>query len=168
VHYGPLSSVWDFSKLIGAELDHTSKRESVPHNSSTSVQICKNSWAQKVFVLRVQIELYEPVSRLRFLRDGLTFSYLWNVISSQILGVRLWISPRSKWNSCRSLGRNSCLGLSLDAFMAVISISLFDQFSGFPENCLTVSTFGNCISSSILGDGVCMSTGWKHNTLSPV
>jgi hypothetical protein len=31
-----------------------------------------------------------------------------------------------------------------------------------------VSTFGNSISSSILGDGVRMSTGWKHNTSSPV
>jgi hypothetical protein len=38
----------------------------------------------------------------------------------------------------------------------------------FPENCLTVSTFGNCITSSILGDGVCLSTGWKHNTPSTV
>jgi hypothetical protein len=67
--------------------------------------------------------------------------------------------PRSKCNVCRSLGRNPCLGLSPDAFVAVISISVFDQFLGFffPENCLTVSTFGNFISSSSLGDGVCMS-----------
>jgi hypothetical protein len=43
----------------------------------------------------------------------------------------------------------------------VISISLVIQFSG---NCLTVSTFGNSISSLILGDGVCMLTGRKHNT----
>jgi hypothetical protein len=28
---------------------------------------------------------------------------------------------------------------------------------------LAVITFGNSISSSILRDGVCMSTGWKHN-----
>jgi hypothetical protein len=31
---------------------------------------------------------------------------------------------------------------------------------------LSVSTFGNSLSSSILGDGVCMSTGWKSNTSS--
>jgi hypothetical protein len=42
------------------------------------------------------------------------------------------------------------------------------SFHVFLENCLTVSTFGNFISSSILGDGVCMSTGWKHNTPTPV
>jgi hypothetical protein len=72
--------------------------------------------------------------------------------------------PRSKCNVCRSLGRNPCPGLSPDAFVAVISISRFDQFPGFSENCLTVSTFRNFISSSILEDGVCMSTGWKHNT----
>jgi hypothetical protein len=63
---------------------------------------------------------------------------------------------RSKCNVCRSLRRNPCPGLSPDAFVAVISIYLFDQFLGFPENCLTVSTFGNFISASILGDGVCM------------
>jgi hypothetical protein len=32
LHYGPLSLVWNLSELIGAELDHTSKRESVSHN----------------------------------------------------------------------------------------------------------------------------------------
>jgi hypothetical protein len=32
VHSGPLSLVWNFSELIGAELDHTSKRENIPHN----------------------------------------------------------------------------------------------------------------------------------------
>jgi hypothetical protein len=32
VHCGSLSSVWIFSELIGADLDHTSKIESVPHN----------------------------------------------------------------------------------------------------------------------------------------
>jgi hypothetical protein len=64
-----------------------------------------------------------------------------------------------KVQCCRSVGRNPCPGLSPDAFVAVISISLFDQFSCFSENCLTVSTFENFISSSILGDGVCMSIG---------
>jgi hypothetical protein len=32
MHYGPISLVWNFSELIGVELDHTSKRESVSHN----------------------------------------------------------------------------------------------------------------------------------------
>ncbi len=32
VHCGPLSSVWNFSELFGAELGHTPKRESVVHN----------------------------------------------------------------------------------------------------------------------------------------
>jgi hypothetical protein len=76
--------------------------------------------------------------------------------------------PSSKCNVCRSLERNPALGLSPDAIVVVISISIFDQFQRFPENCLTVTTFGNFIYSSILGDGVCMSTGWKHNTPSPV
>jgi hypothetical protein len=31
-----------------------------------------------------------------------------------------------------------------------------------------VITFGNSIFSSILGDGVCMSIGWKHNTSNSV
>jgi hypothetical protein len=68
-----------FSKLIGAELDHTSKRESVPHNLFYKcANLQKKSWAQKVFVSRVETELYEPVSRLgRILGDGLTFRYLW-------------------------------------------------------------------------------------------
>jgi hypothetical protein len=62
--------------------------------------------------------------------------------------------PRSKCNVCRSLRRNPCPGLSPDTFVAVISISLFDQFPGFSRKLLNVSTFGNFISSSILGDGV--------------
>jgi hypothetical protein len=70
------------------------------------------------------------------LGDGLTFSYAWNAISSQILRVRLWMFPRSKCNICRSLGRNPCLGLSPDAFVAVISISLFDQFSSVSRKLL--------------------------------
>jgi hypothetical protein len=76
--------------------------------------------------------------------------------------------PRSKCNVCRSLGRNSCPGLSPDAFVAVISISLFDQFPGFSRRLLNGWHFGNFIFSLILGDGVCMSTGWKHNTPSLV
>jgi hypothetical protein len=32
VHCRPLSSVWNFLELIGADLDHTSKIESAPHN----------------------------------------------------------------------------------------------------------------------------------------
>jgi hypothetical protein len=42
------------------------------------------------------------------------------------------------------------------------------SFQGFSENYLTISTFENFISSSILGDGVCVSTRWKHNTSSSV
>jgi hypothetical protein len=42
------------------------------------------------------------------------------------------------------------------------------SFQFFPENWLTVITFRNCISSSNLGDRLCMLTGWKHNTLSLV
>jgi hypothetical protein len=44
--------------------------------------------------------------------------------------------PRTKCNVCRSLGRNRCLDLSPDAFVVVISISLFDQFSGFSRKFL--------------------------------
>jgi hypothetical protein len=76
--------------------------------------------------------------------------------------------PRSKCNVSRLLERNPCSGLSHDALVAAISISLFDQFAGFSEHCLTVSTFGNFISSLILGYGICMSTGWKHNTSNSV
>jgi hypothetical protein len=142
MHCEPLSLVWNVSELIEAELDHTSKRESVPHYLFYKCTNLQKFLSQKVFVSRVETELYKSVSRLgRFLGDGLTFSYLWNGISSQILGVRLWIFPKSKCNVCRSLGRNPCPGLSPDAFVALIPISLFDQFSGFPENCLTVSTF---------------------------
>jgi hypothetical protein len=39
--------------------------------------------------------------------------------------------PISKCNVCRLLGKNPSPGLSPDAFVEVISISLFDQFSGF-------------------------------------
>jgi hypothetical protein len=106
-------------------------------SSQLVLQVCKSekkNWARKVFISRIKTELYEPVFRLgRFLRDGLTFSYLWNVISSQILGVRLCMFPRSKWNVCRSLGRYPCPGLSSDAFVEVISISLFDLFPGFSK-----------------------------------
>jgi hypothetical protein len=42
------------------------------------------------------------------------------------------------------------------------------SFKIFPGTCLAVITFGNLMSSMILRDGVCMSTGWKHNTPSPV
>jgi hypothetical protein len=41
--------------------------------------------------------------------------------------------PQIMCNACRSLGRNHCPGLSHDAFAAVISISLFDQFPGFSK-----------------------------------
>jgi hypothetical protein len=44
--------------------------------------------------------------------------------------------PQIKCNVCRSLGRNPCPGLSLDAFVAVISISLFDQFPDFSKKLL--------------------------------
>jgi hypothetical protein len=42
------------------------------------------------------------------------------------------------------------------------------SFQGVSRNLLTFSTFGNSISASILREGVCMSTGWKHNTSSLV
>jgi hypothetical protein len=61
---------------------------------------------------------------------------------------------------CRSIGSTSCLGLSPDEFVKIISISLVVQFLDFLGTCLAVITFGNSISSSILRDGVCMSTGW--------
>jgi hypothetical protein len=132
---------------------------------STSVQIGKKNWAQKLFVSRAQTYLYEPIFKLgRILGDGLTFIYLWIAISSQILGVRLCMFPRSKCKVLGSLGRNPCPGLSPDAFVAVIPISLFDQFPGFFRKFLMVSTFRNFISSSILGDGVCMST-WRQSNI---
>jgi hypothetical protein len=115
---------------------HIQKRKC---SSQLFLQVCKSAeiLELKIIFSRVQTELYEPVSRHgRFLGDSLTFSYLWNVISSQILGVRLCMFPRSKCNACRSLGRNSCPGLSPDAFVAVISISLFDPFPGFSRKFL--------------------------------
>jgi hypothetical protein len=80
--------------------------------------------------------LWTHFQTCRFLRDRLTFSYIWNTISSQILGVRLYMSHSSKWNVCRSLGRNPCPGLSPDAFVAVISIYLFHKFSGLSRKLL--------------------------------
>jgi hypothetical protein len=68
----------------------------------------------------------------------------------------------------RSLGSTPCPGLSPDEFVAVISISQVVQFQAFLGNCLAVNTFGNSMSSLILRDGVCMSTGSKHNTSSSV
>jgi hypothetical protein len=68
----------------------------------------------------------------------------------------------------RSLWSNPCPGLSPDEFVVVISISLFVKFQAFIGNCLAVTIFGNSISSSILRDIVCMSTGWKHNAPSLV
>jgi hypothetical protein len=38
----------------------------------------------------------------------------------------------------------------------------------FFRNCLTISTFGNSTSSSILGDGICISTKLKNNNFSLV
>jgi hypothetical protein len=32
MHYGPVGPVSNFLELIGVELNHTTKRESVPHN----------------------------------------------------------------------------------------------------------------------------------------
>jgi hypothetical protein len=53
--------------------------------------------------------------------------------------------------------------------MLVVSISLSDQFPVFFQgNCLAFGTFGNSISVLILGDGVCISTGWKSNSSSSV
>jgi hypothetical protein len=46
------------------------------------------------------------------------------------------MSPISNLNVCRSLGRDTCPGLSPDEFVTVISISLFDQFSGFSRKLL--------------------------------
>jgi hypothetical protein len=39
VHCGPLSSIWNFSELFGAELGHTPKREGVVHNM---IYMCTN------------------------------------------------------------------------------------------------------------------------------
>jgi hypothetical protein len=63
-----------------------------------------------------------------------------------------------------SLGSTPYPGLSPNEFVTVTSISLDDQFLGFSGKLLNGSTFGNSMSSSILRDGVRMSTGWKHNT----
>jgi hypothetical protein len=53
VQRGPLSSVVDFSELIGAESDHTPKREIVPGACSTSVEIYIKFVAREVFFSRV-------------------------------------------------------------------------------------------------------------------
>jgi hypothetical protein len=44
--------------------------------------------------------------------------------------------PQIKVQFFWSLGRNACPGLSPNAFVAVISISLFDQFPGFSRKLL--------------------------------
>jgi hypothetical protein len=71
----------------------------------------------------------------------------------------------------RSPWRTPCPRLSSGGFVLEVTISLSDQivprrpFPGFlSRKFLTYSTFGNSISSSILGDGVCMSTRLKNNT----
>jgi hypothetical protein len=65
---GPLSLVIDFSELIGAELDHTPKREIVPGGMLYKCEIYKNFEAWEAFVSRVQIGLYNIDSRQQFLR----------------------------------------------------------------------------------------------------
>jgi hypothetical protein len=98
-------------------------------SSQLVLQVCKFA---KIHELKKYLfQGSKQSSMTLFLIDGLTFSHLWNAISSQILGVRLCMFSRSKCNVCRSLGYNPCLGLSPDAFVAVISITLFDQFLGF-------------------------------------
>jgi hypothetical protein len=76
------------------------------------------------------------------------------------------MSPRWKVNVFMSLWSTTSLGLIPNEFVSVISISL--SFQSFPGNCLALTSFRNSISYSILGDGVCISTGWKHNKNSPV
>jgi hypothetical protein len=157
VHCGPLSSVWNFSELIGAEWDHTSKRESVSHNLFYKcANLQKFLSSKSIYFKSPNRTLWTRFQTCRFLGDGLTFSYFWNVISSQILGVRLCKFPISKCNAC-----------TVWVLMHLWQWSQYPyliSFQVFPKNCLTVSAFGNFISSLILGDGVCMSTGWKKNT----
>jgi hypothetical protein len=109
----------------------------------------KKSWSRKVFVLRVQTELHESVSRRAVLRVCLTVSYLESVIYPRILGVRLCMSPILECKVYGSLGCTPCPGLSPNIFVAIISISLCIQLSVFSGLCLAESTFGNSISSSI-------------------
>jgi hypothetical protein len=103
VDCGSLSSVWNFSELIGAVLDHTSKMESVPHNL-----------------------LYKCLNLQKFL-------------SSESICFK---------------GPNKAIQSTFQ--------------TSFSRNCLTIITFGNCISSSNLRDGVCMSTWWESNIYSSI
>jgi hypothetical protein len=103
-------------------------------SSQLVLQVCKSAKILQLWNICFKgpnRALWTCFQTCRFLGDGLTFSYFWNAVSSQILGVRLCMSPKSKQNVCRSVGRNPCLGLSPDAFVVVISISLFGQFPGF-------------------------------------
>jgi hypothetical protein len=91
----------------------------------TRVQIYKNYGGQQVFVWRVQTELINSVYRLEnFPAFSLTFIPLWNSISSLILRVSVWMSPRSESNLCSSPWSTSDPKWSFDGFAMRISISL--------------------------------------------
>jgi hypothetical protein len=113
VHCGPLSSVWTFSELIRAELDHTSKRESVTHSLFykcanlqkflSSKSICLNGLNRAI---RTQFQIALSSSHLTLipiwnsiiyliLRDGISMSNGWKLnISSSIWNTSLpfWCS----------------------------------------------------------------------------
>jgi hypothetical protein len=110
------------------KLDHLKLSGKFEFSSTCALWTIKLS--QKFFRINWS-QIRQHFQKRKCSEDGLTFSYLCNAISSQILGVRLWMFPRSKCYACRSLGRNPCLCLSPNAFLAVILISLFDQFPGF-------------------------------------
>jgi hypothetical protein len=86
MHCGPLSSIWNFSELFGAELGTLPKEKVLSIIWSTCVQILRNYGAREVIISSVQIELHGSVSRQAYLAEsGLTIITFENYISSSNL-----------------------------------------------------------------------------------
>jgi hypothetical protein len=120
----------NFENLFKSNQTLLPKDNLFPIDYSTAVQIYRIHWGLEVFVVRVQTEPYNTISRqVNFSGFSLTISPLWNSISSLVLGVSVWMSPRSEYYLCRSPWSTSCSTCSFGAFAIRDAISLSNHNS---------------------------------------
>jgi hypothetical protein len=135
-------------------------------SSQPTLHVCKS---EKILQLgKYLFQGSKQSSMNQFLRDGLTLSYFemsYHLKSWELDGP----CPPNQLEMF--VGHLGGIHVQVWVLMHLWQWSQYPyliSFQVFLENFLTVSTFRNLISSLIFGDGVCMSTGWKHNTPSPV
>jgi hypothetical protein len=137
-----------FEKLLKSNQTSLPKEKLFLMTCYTSVKSTKNYWGQKVFISRSKQSYTTQFSDLEFFsRFSLTISYLWNFITSCLLGYSLWMSTRSYCKYCRSSWSTYCPKWSSGGFAIRVAISLCEHNSVNPA--LTQNFLNNSKSVKI-------------------